>query len=181
MTQLQSIAPGFLTDEAQRQQAGQLLALEAWGEITVPGPDMRLTCKADRMDETTSGAALIYDYKTGAIPTEKQQARFDKQLLLEAAMVERGAFATVGTRNVAAAAFLGFNAAMKTVPAPLDDHPPTKVWAELVTFLTMTRQADWGYVARRAPAMTSYDSYYDHLSRYGEWTDADAAVKVVLT
>jgi hypothetical protein len=29
--------------------------------------------------------------------------------------------------------------------------------------------------------MTSYDSYYDHLSRYGEWTDADAAVKVVLT
>lgn len=181
MTQLQSIAPGFLADEAQRQQAGQLLALEAWGEITVPGPDMRLTCKADRMDETTSGAALIYDYKTGAIPTEKQQARFDKQLLLEAAMVERGAFATVGTRNVAAAAFLGFNAAMKTVPAPLDDHPPTKVWAELVTFLTMTRQVDWGYVARRAPAMTSYDSYYDHLSRYGEWTDADAAVKVVLT
>ena len=181
MTQLQSIAPGFLADEAQRQQAGQLLALEAWGEIIVPGPDMRLTCKADRMDETASGAALIYDYKTGAIPTEKQQARFDKQLLLEAAMVERGAFAAIGTRNVAAAAFLGFNTAMKTVPAPLDDHPPAKVWSELVTFLTMTRQADWGYVARRAPATTTYDSYYDHLSRYGEWTDADAAMKVLLT
>jgi hypothetical protein len=96
-------------------------------------------------------------------------------------MVERGAFAAIGTRNVAAAAFLGFNRAMKTVPAPLDDHPPAKVWSELVTFLTMTRQADWGYVARRAPATTTYDSYYDHLSRYGEWTDADAAMKVLLT
>ncbi len=180
MTQLESLAPGFLADEAQRQQIGDLLALEAWGDITVPGPDMKLTCKADRVDETADGQVLIYDYKTGAIPSVKQQAKFDKQLLLEAAMIERGAFATVGTRPVAGAAFLGFNAAMKTVPAPLDDHPPSKVWSELVTFLTMTKQPDWGYVARRAPATTTYDSFYDHLSRFGEWTDADTAQREVL-
>ena len=180
MTQLESLAPGFLADEALRQQAGQMLALEAWGDIAVPGPDMRLTCKADRMDETSDGRTLIYDYKTGAIPTTKQQAKFDKQLLLEAAMVERGGFAAVGARPVAGAAFIGFNAGMKTVPAPLDDHPPARVWSELTTFLTMTSQPDWGYVARRAPATTTYDSFYDHLSRYGEWTDADPARREVL-
>ncbi|MBU2360421.1 MAG: double-strand break repair protein AddB, partial [Alphaproteobacteria bacterium] len=180
MTQLESLAPGFLADEALRQEAGQMLALEAWGDITVAGPAMRLTCKADRMDETPDGQTLIYDYKTGAIPTVKQQARFDKQLLLEAAMVERGAFKAVGTRPVAGAAFIGFNAAMKTVPAPLEDHPPARVWSELTDFLTMTRQPDWGYVARRAPATTTYDSFYDHLSRYGEWTDADPARREVL-
>jgi hypothetical protein len=69
---------------------------------------------------------------------------------------------------------------MKTVEAPLDDHPPMKVWAELDTFLTMTKDRDWGYVARRAPALTSYDSFYDHLSRFGEWTDADPAVREML-
>lgn len=180
MTQLESLAPGFLADEALRQQAGRMLALEAWGDIAVPGPDMRLTCKADRMDETSDGRTLIYDYKTGAIPTTKQQAKFDKQLLLEATMVERGGFAAVGARPVAGAAFIGFNAGMKTVPAPLDEHPPARVWSELTTFLTMTSQSDWGYVARRAPATTTYDSFYDHLSRYGEWTDADPARREVL-
>ncbi|MFZ3580678.1 double-strand break repair protein AddB [Loktanella sp. DJP18] len=179
LTQLRALAPGFLAEEALRQQQGRMLELEAWGAIDVPGPGMRLTCKADRMDETGAGV-MIYDYKTGAIPSVKQQAKFDKQLLLEAAMVERGAFATIGTQSVAGAAFLGFNAAMKTVPAPLDDHPPMKVWAELETFLTMTQSADWGYVARRAPALTSYGSFYDHLSRYGEWTDADPAMREVL-
>ena len=180
LTQLQSIAPGFLAEEAQRQAMGEVLALEAWGEIEVPGPGVRLTCKADRMDDTGDGV-MIYDYKTGTIPTKKQQAKFDKQLLLEAAMVERGAFKAVGTRPVAGAVFLGFKTGLAAVPAPLDDHPPARVWAELDTFLTQTREADWGYVARRAPSLTSYASFYDHLSRFGEWTDADRAVPEVLT
>ncbi|SEN12288.1 double-strand break repair protein AddB [Loktanella fryxellensis] len=181
LTQLASLAPPFLRDEAARQAEGAVLQLEAWGDITVPGPDMRLTCKADRIDATPDGDALIYDYKTGTVPTDKQQAKFDKQLLLEAAMVERGAFATVGPRPVVGAAFLGFNAAMRVVAAPLEKHPADIVWAELITFLTRTQARDWGYVARRAPALSSYDSDYDHLSRFGEWTDADYAVPLVLT
>ena len=179
LTQLQALAPGFLAEEAARQAMGRPLALEAWGEIDVPGPAMRLTCKADRMDETADGV-MIYDYKTGTIPSKKQQAKFDKQLLLEAAMVERGAFEKVGVRPVAGAAFLGFKTGLAIVPAPLEDHPPAKVWAELETFLATTQARDWGYVARRAPALTTYASFYDHLSRFGEWTDADPAVPQVL-
>ena len=179
LTQLQSLGPGFLAEEAARQAMGHPLALEAWGEIAVPGPGMRLTCKADRMDETPEGV-MIYDYKTGTIPSKKPQAKFDKQLLLEAAMVERGAFKVVGARGVAGAAFLGFKTGLASVPAPLDEHPPAKVWAELETFLTTTKARDWGYVARRAPALTTYASFYDHLSRFGEWTDADPAAPEVL-
>lgn len=181
MTQIEALAPAFLATEAERQQKGQLLQPEAWGQIFVPGPDMTLKCKADRIDAAPDGSALIYDYKTGSIPTVKQQAKFDKQLLLEAAMVERGAFKDIGARRVSHAAFLGFKTDMPIVPAPLDDHPPDLVWAELIRFLTLTRDLTWGYVARRAPEKTTYEGYFDHLSRRGEWTESDRAVPQVLT
>ncbi|MCB5199192.1 double-strand break repair protein AddB [Loktanella sp. TSTF-M6] len=175
------IAPDFLQQEAMRQKDGTLVALETWGEITVPGPDIILNGKADRIDATPDGRALIYDYKTGTLPTAKEQAAFDKQLLLEAAMIERGAFAAVGVRQTQAAAFLGIKRGMPQVAAPLDDHPPDLVWAQLIKFLTMCQSDDWPYTARRAPQRVTFDGDYDHLSRRGEWTDSDPATPEVLT
>jgi RecB family exonuclease len=51
---------------------------------------------------------LIYDYKTGTPPSKKEQQVFDKQLLIEAAMVEEGGFKEVGAANCCACRSLGW-------------------------------------------------------------------------
>lgn len=175
MARLEGAADKFLSDEIKRQNAGALLVTEAWGEILVPNVGVKLTCKADRIDQNAEGDALIYDYKTGAVPSVEQQKKFDKQLLLEAAMVEHGAFSAVGKRPTKIAAFLGVNATMKTVAAPLKDFPPERVWSEFETLLFNWQQYNRGYSARIAIFKTTDNSPYDHLSRYGEWDMSDDA------
>jgi len=146
----------------------------------VPNVNVTLTCKADRIDMTADGEALIYDYKTGVVPTGPQQENFDKQLLLEAAMVERGAFTKLGSKPVQSAHFLGLNAAMKNVPAPLKKQPPDTVWAELETLFAHWQRLDRGYTARLALFSKNDATPYDHLSRYGEWDTSDAPDPQVL-
>ena len=171
----------FLKDEVARQAITSERLIEAFGEIIVAPSGVLLTCKADRIDLTNAGTAIIYDYKTGQLPTKNQQLNFDKQLLLEAAMVERGAFETVGAKPVASAAFIGVNTAMKNIPAPLDEQPPDQVWAELETLFANWSDVQRGYTARLALFLKSDHSPYDHLSRYGEWDTSDDAEPKVLT
>jgi double-strand break repair protein AddB len=180
IARMERVADKFLADESERQDlAGQRIT-EAWGEIAVAATGVKLTCKADRIDLTDADAALIYDYKTGIVPTGPQQEKFDRQLLLEAAMVERGAFAKVGQKSVEGAAFIGVNAAMRNVDAPLKKQPPDQVWAELETLFARWQQQDRGYTARLALFLKTDQSPYDHLSRYGEWNTSEDPKPVVL-
>ncbi|WP_439153662.1 double-strand break repair protein AddB [Yoonia sp.] len=171
----------FLIEEIARQALADTRKVELWGKINVPQVGITLTCKADRIDVTPDGPALIYDYKTGVVPTAPQQEKFDKQLLLEAAMVERGAFEKLGKVPVQAAYFLGINPAMKTAAAPLNKQPPDQVWADFTTLLTNWQRIDRGYTARMALFSKSDRSDYDHLSRFGEWDISDAPHPEVLT
>ena len=180
IARMERSADQFLMDETARQAQATQSIVEAWGEIGVGATGVKLTCKADRIDLTEDDQALIYDYKTGVVPSKKQQETFDKQLLLEAAMVERGAFKKVGKKQVSGASFIGVNAAMKTVPAPLKDHPTDRVWAELETLFARWQQQDRGYTARLALFLKTDQSPYDHLSRYGEWDTNEAPKPVVL-
>jgi RecB family exonuclease len=166
-------ADAFLADEVTRQTLSESRVIEKRGEIMVPNVGVKLTCLADRIDITSDGQALIYDYKTGVVPSEKQQENFDKQLLLEAAMVERGAFTDIGITPVQAATFIGVNATMKNSPAPLVKNPPDQVWAELETLFAHWKRIDRGYTARIALFSKTDYSPYDHLSRFGEWDTSD--------
>lgn len=181
ISRMDRAADKFLADEAARQAGIVEHEIEAKGEIVVAPAGVLLTCKADRIDITEDGTARIYDYKTGAVPTGPQQENFDKQLLLEAAMVERGAFAKVGIRDVESAAFIGVNAAMKSVPAPLAKQPPDQVWAELETLFANWQMLDRGYTARLALFSKTDHGTYDQLARYGEWETSDDPAPQVLT
>ncbi len=174
-------ADAFLADEVTRQALSDSRVIEKRGAIMVPNVGVKLTCMADRIDITPDGQALIYDYKTGVVPSEKQQENFDKQLLLEAAMVERGAFTDIGIKPVQAATFIGVNATMKTSPAPLAKNPPDQVWAELETLFSHWKRIDRGYTARIALFSKTDYSPYDHLSRFGEWDTSDDPKPLVLT
>ncbi len=164
------IAAWFVATETDRQTQGAPAVIEQLGKLAVPGFDFTLTARADRIDLTPDGRALIYDYKSGTPPTDKQQRAFEKQLLLEAALVERGAFASIGPRQVQDAAFIGLNG--KIVAAPLADLPPGQVWTEFLTLLTRWADPTRGYTARSSVARSVEPQDYDHLARFGEWDHA---------
>jgi RecB family exonuclease len=174
------IADLFLEGETARQSIARPELFEEKGKAMVGASGVNLVCKADRIDLTDAGAALIYDYKTGEVPSAAKQARFEKQLLVTAAMVERGAFERLGARQVEEAVFVGVKNDMKTTPAPLTDHPPDQVWADLEKLFQRWQERDRGYTARLAMFTKNDISDYDHLSRYGEWDTSHDAVPEVL-
>lgn len=171
----------FLQDEIERQSLATKQLTELKGEITVPPVGIKLVCKADRIDLTLDGDALIYDYKTGQVPSGKQQEVFDKQLLLEAAMVENGAFAAIGQKPVSAALFIAMNTAMKNSAAPLNKTPVAKVWEDIGTLFAHWQTPTRGYTARLAMFSKDDRGDYDHLSRFGEWDTSDDPTPTVLT
>jgi double-strand break repair protein AddB len=173
MARMEKLAPVFLVAEAKRQAKGALALSEGWGVMDIPSVGISITCKADRIDLTPDNTALIYDYKTGTVPSRDAQEKFDKQLLAEAVMVSRGAFKDLGQKDVEEAVFIGVNAAMKDVPAPLDKAPIDAVYAGLETLFGKWNRPTIGYSARMAMFSKDDASNYDHLSRFGEWTMAD--------
>ncbi len=181
MAQMTRLAPVFLKAEAQRQAAADFALSEAWGVLEIPEVGISLTCKADRLDLTPDNTALIYDYKTGTVPTKNMQMQFDKQLLAEAVMVERGAFEDLGAKPVSGASFLGIKEDGKVVPAPLDETDTTVIYAGLVSLFGHWTDPSAGFSARTAMFTQDQASPYDHLSRFGEWTMADRPKPVDLS
>jgi ATP-dependent helicase/nuclease subunit B len=172
LAHLARIAPTFLQDEVGRRVVAVPTLFETEGKIELPGLGITLVAKADRIDLTPNGEAVILDYKTGQVPTVPQQKQFAKQLLLMAAMAEKGAFGALGAVTVASAAFVGLGSTPKVVEAPLSDIAPSQVWSELHTLLAAWMDPFRGFSARMAVEREAEEGPYDHLARYGEWDHA---------
>lgn len=152
---------------------GTPVLLEKAGRVALAGMDFALTGKPDRIDRLEDGRLMVIDYKTGDPPTEKQQKTYDKQLLLAAAMAERGGFPGIDPEEVAKVAFVGLKAELKLVETVLEPGQVGKVWDEFVQLMTNYAQPSQGYTARRALMKEEDPSDYDHLSRFGEWDQTD--------
>jgi RecB family exonuclease len=181
---LDRVAQWFVETERARRALATPVLLEDRGAAAIEGLGVTLSGKADRIDRDAEGRLHIYDYKTGAPPGPKKQLHFDKQLLLEAAMAERGAFEALGATPVARAVYIGLNAHPAEVEAPLTDIPDEEgklvtagqVWEEFVALMRLYSGETRGFTSRRAMETMNYAYDYDHLARYGEWEDADEAV-----
>ncbi|MFT4151763.1 MAG: double-strand break repair protein AddB [Paracoccaceae bacterium] len=174
LARLARAADHFLTFDAT--EGGRTLALEDRGELTVDPLPFRLFGIPDRIDEMPGGRLHLIDYKTGTPPSEEQQKKFDKQLLLAAAMAERGGFAALGPREVARITYLGMGAGNKKVQTDLTPALTGAVWEGLVRLITRYMARDQGYAARRAVFEDRFPGDYDHLARHGEWQMSDRAV-----
>lgn len=174
LAKLTRVVDWFLDSEVQRRAVAEPLLFEARAAQKLDDLDFTLTGIADRIDRAPDGRAYVYDYKTGAPPSGPEQKYFDKQLMLEAAMIERGAFKDLGPADVAGATYIGLGSSPKEVAAPLHDAPPDQIWEELHHLIRDYYAQNQGYTARRAMAQTRFSGDYDHLSRFGEWEEADA-------
>lgn len=181
LARLESIAAWFLEEEAKRHDT--FVASEVSGTLPVAEADFTLKARADRIDRTPDGRLTVLDYKTGKPPSRPQMGKFSKQLPLEALIAEAGGFAGVPAAPVATVAHYGLGTTPSYQPEGLFDDgkarlEPSTVKAELILLLQAYRAPDQGYAARRAMEKESYASDYDHLARYGEWSDSDEAVRI---
>ncbi|MGB5836814.1 MAG: double-strand break repair protein AddB [Albidovulum sp.] len=173
LAKLARIAGGFVASERQRQALGTPILLEKSGSVPLKSVDFTLTAKPDRIDLLSDGRVHIYDYKTGAPPTKKEQTYFNKQLVLEAAMAERGAFQVVGPVNVAGTTYIQLGGDGDEKPGLDDEGITTEAWAELHRLISAYARHSTGYTARRAVFETRRRGDFDHLARFGEWLMGD--------
>jgi len=181
LARLGNVADHFITHERARREIAQPIKFEARAKAQLAPLDFTLRGVADRIDRDRAGDLHIYDYKTGAPPTGPQQAQFDKQLLLEAAMAEQGGFDEIDPAPVARAVFIGLGRVPRDVPAPLDEAPPAQVWAELKELISAYLEPDQGFTSRRMLHKDTDVSDYDQLARFGEWDRADIPTPEDLT
>lgn len=158
-----------------RKRGGAALLVESKGQITVPGHDFTLFGTPDRIDRLPDGRLHLIDYKSGTPPTKKQQEHYDKQLLLAAAMAERGGFAEIGPAEVAEISYIGLGAGEKAVETEITPDLTGSEWDKFVTLIDRYHRRATGYSARRAVFEDRIEGDYDHLSRLGEWQMSDRA------
>lgn len=183
LAKLSRVADWFISKETERQSRSTPIAFEkqAKGIMTLPKLGFTLTGYADRIDKTGPNNVAIFDYKTGAPPSEKQQAKFDKQLLIEAAMMEQGSFTHVGINTVDEAVFIGLGSNPVEVRAPLQKEPPAKVLDELSQLISAYLSDEQGFTSQRTIQSERERGDYDHLARFGEWDGTDIPVPEDLT
>lgn len=176
LAKMDRAADHFLTQDGR--QGGVALAVESEGRQALEGLPFTLTGTPDRIDRLPDGRLHLIDYKTGALPTGAMQKSFSKQLLLAAAMAERGGFADLGPNEVALITYIGLGAGQKIEETAITSEILAQEWAKLTTLISRYMQRDTFYAARRALFEQRYERSYDHLARFGEWQMTDRAVPV---
>jgi len=169
------IAKWFVAHERTRRDTLKRAHAECAGRMVIDGPagPFTLTAKADRIDETADGLALI-DYKTGAPPTDRMvHAGYSPQLPLEAAMALSGGFANVPRAPVGEIAYWtlhgrkdgGTAKSVKGDPAALAAEAHEGLRRLIATFDDPTT----AYEAQPNPDAPPAYSDYLHLARVREW------------
>lgn len=183
LAKLARVADWFIAAEATRLSTAKPIAFEddARGVLELADLGFTLNGVADRIDQNAEGDIQIYDYKTGKPPTDKQQKHFDKQLLIEAAMMEEGAFKKIGAAPVSRATFIGLGNPPTEIDAPLEEEPPHVILANLRKLIAAYLEPEQGFTARRMMERDGFSGDYDHLARYGEWDGSDPATPEDLT
>lgn len=169
LARITRFAADFVTDEFTRQTQAKPIGFEVKAKSNLSGMNFTLTGIADRIDRDSNGDLLIYDYKTGKPPSGPQQVKFDKQLLLEAAIAEQGGFDGIDPAPVARAVFIEVGNTTKEFPAPLDENPVATVWEELRELIGAYQSLTQGYTSRRMLFKDTDIGDYDQLARFGEW------------
>ncbi|MGQ0564603.1 MAG: double-strand break repair protein AddB [Gemmobacter sp.] len=155
---------------------GVPVVVERGGATPVAPFDVTLKARPDRIDRLPNGQVHIYDYKTGSPPSKAQQRHFDKQLLLTAAMAQRGAFKALdGPASVALVSYVGLGAKPKVESTDLTPEDIADVWDGLVHLVGEYMARTKGYASRRAVFGAAFPGDYDHLARFGEWDMTDTA------
>jgi len=178
LARLRQTAKAFVAWNAEID--AELVVAEKKASLTLANPPFVLTGKPDRIDRTADGLVQIYDYKTGTLPSTKQQDLFNKQLVLLAIMAEDGAFADLGPVRVGGAEYVGLGTAFKQAKADVSSENLAKHRVELAALLTAYQDPSQGFTAMRAVATEDRIDDYHPLARRGEWQPSDPSETILV-
>jgi double-strand break repair protein AddB len=167
---LDRAAEWLVATESERRARAAPRAREIAGTLALATPHgFTLSAKADRIDATADDAYALYDYKSGGLPSASEARAFHLQLPLEAAIAAAGGFEGLPPGPTIHMELIGLGAGgtSRTI-----DADPGETRVRLIRLIALY-QTTAGFTARLRPQKLSYDSDYDHLSRFGEWSDED--------
>jgi len=170
--QIARAAEWFLATEAGRRAEAQPLALECRGRLDLADPRFTIIGTADRIDRRPDGELIVYDYKTGQIPSSRQVRHFDRQLPIEGLMAEGGGFEGLDAAPVAGLRYIGLGTKREQAER-LEDGLLEETRAGLVRLLRAWDARATGYASRARLERRKDAGEYDHLARLGEWDEAD--------
>lgn len=160
---------------ASREQ-GVLVFREKKGVLDL-ACDVTLSGTADRIEVGVQGGAIL-DFKTGAPPTDSQvESGLSPQLLLEAAMLQRGVFDGVPQAHVRELIywrFGGANPAPRIVRVEGGVHAAgERALASLEGLLSRYALPEQAFLSKPRVQFTKRYADYDQLARRKEWADAE--------
>ncbi|MEM8631501.1 MAG: double-strand break repair protein AddB [Pseudomonadota bacterium] len=175
------IAGWVVETETTLRAQGRPAHLEASGRLLFDDPQLEIRGKADRLDLAGDGTVSVYDYKTGHVPSKKEQDHYDRQLALMALMAEDGGFqdktgAAIAPAMVARMGYIGLGSTPKFDPIALQSGQLAKGWAEISKLLQAYFREGHGFASRAALFREGDVGTYDHLARFGEWPMSAAPV-----
>ncbi len=169
----------FLETEIARRQTATPARLEATGKRILPG-GFELRAKADRIDIDAAGNLLIYDYKSGSKPSEKQIRKFSVQLPLEGVIAQNGGFDGINPAKIRCLQLIYLGGDGDTISFAENDDAMENAWENLCSLITRYQSENVGYPARLRPDLQAFEGDFDHLSRRGEWQDDDVFLVEIL-
>jgi ATP-dependent helicase/nuclease subunit B len=182
---LDRIADWVAEAEVLRRSDHQPIAIAAevkgTYEFVRPGGKFRLIGRADRIERRQEGGTAILDYKTGTPPSQKEvDAGLAPQLLLEAAMLEAGAFGEALAGRVEELTYWHltggfhpgesrtlFNSDVASSAAAV-----TATRDALCALIDAYDEADRCYLSQPRPGFAPRFSDYAQLARVAEWAAA---------
>lgn len=168
----------WLSDEELFSKDGIARRLtEVSGELDIgaPGGPFKLRARADRIDITEAGGAIIMDYKTGQPPSGKQVASgLSPQMSLEAAIAMNGGFADTPPLNVSGLTYVRISGGEPPGEIrPITAEPAADLAERALDGLKRRIAAfdrlETPYLPRAAVELERQQRDYDHLARHLEW------------
>jgi ATP-dependent helicase/nuclease subunit B len=175
------LARWLIATENERRAAGSsVLKTETDGTLTVGsrGRELVITARADRIDRVDAETWEVIDYKTGRPPSpEELDALFAPQLLLEAAMAERGGFTEIKGKRPKSVRLSYWQANGQGDGGKVTEVKDSDALiADMIDLAG--RMADHfgrkgtAYTALPWPDFGPYFNNYEHLERVDEWSTA---------
>jgi len=172
-------------EEKLRTQTGLIRCLtEHEGRIMLelPGGEVEITAKADRLDELAGGGWRILDYKTGQVPAEKKVVDgAAPQLALEAMILEAGGYPLIA-KDAQAEALVYWKLSGGEKPGeektlkPIADNGARYADLARIRIAALAERMLLGaapFESHPHPARTTPSDDYDHLARVDEWSSGD--------
>ncbi len=175
----EDLAHWFVATERERRLNAKPLVLEQAGVVLLPGPagDVQLKCRVDRIDQCQDGL-VIYDYKTGVLPSKKEvQSGLSPQLSLEAYILAQGGFENVARQSVVELTYLQVKGGavpgeVRTVASNCDEVTErlTDASEGVIRLIAEFDQEETPYLSQPRVQFLRRFADYDHLARVQEWS-----------